>query len=1050
MSNSFGIFSLNSPILISDATFVSNFIEFEDVLIIARGSLLQIYSLKKSPNIQFDLKYEYQTFGNICRVVPLKHPKDSQANILLILNDLRFSILRYNKRESEIKTMQCGNISSSQGSILSPPYRIAQSASSLLLQINPQVLQFFQILPDSQLSAPINIPIPAKFIKDFDFLGSDDYSLKFAVLTEDFGQNSKLQILDVDPYLQTAETRNHKEPTVVTVKNDSYAIQGLDTNSVIVFNSETAFKFTINATTPPRPKSTTINTTSPLIKFTRMTHNLLIAADSGGNLLSILIQDNDATPAMRIGPINVPIALLKYDNRTLISISTSGESSLIQLCGETMKMHSVATPIMTNSGSLKKIVEVNSNEFIGLCGNGYSHIIRQSLILNEVARIPLMGIETIWFYQDCLVLSVDTQTFIIRLGDNEVEKIENDSFVLDQPTIAFKQTSDNSFIQITPFKVNSNIDGNEINDKGDFHVITDASISSSYVAFIINDESQFTIFVLDYDLNEVRRFEVPVPIEVIAVNDTFMATASWPENKVFVFSIETGSLVRTIEKVNCISLLFTDDYLILAETRDHVIYYPLNSLYDSKTSSADFVSLYCNGMHYKLIPTSEPNDVIVAGECPVLIHDLVVNGIEYHGFKDGAVSDDKFCLIHDDSLSLCRPSHFAITVHEEKSSDDIIDAVQITNPAKATNSTSLYNFVVASNNQDGHFSLSVVEHPLSTLHPTWPKEDEQLIGLKDDESYIGMASIVTDDPMKFLAVIYGQHLILFEVSDDMLLKRSQIDLKSKPFQISTYGNKIIVGFNNEFILYEPEIISHSDIQLKELTDMQTDGATSYISNDDELVAVADELQSLVLYVYDPKPNKFTEHARNCINFGLSICRVAVDDYFVIDYNGNLFQMQIGNSNNTESRDLDIHSCCALGEPCTSMIVLSYPKKDKDAVDEIDKSNGETDKDTQTKLLIGTQSSQYIEVLSFNATEDFEHLYRTIEREVQTVGRMTSGAHRTVLINNSYMLPCPIMYNFDLLKMFLDLDDESRAQIASMAGIDVNVAGDMCRHFLSLT
>ena len=96
---------------------------------------------------------------------------------------------------------------------------------------------------------------------------------------------------------------------------------------------------------------------------------------------------------------------------------------------------------------------------------------------------------------------------------------------------------------------------------------------------------------------------------------------------------------------------------------------------------------------------------------------------------------------------------------------------------------------------------------------------------------------------------------------------SNLQLEKVPFQITSFNSKFIVAFTEEFQLFELDFVSHSNIMLKNITKMLTQGSTSCISNDDEFVAVCDELQSLVLYYYDDTSNKFSEHARNCIDFG---------------------------------------------------------------------------------------------------------------------------------------------------------------------------------------
>lgn len=1043
---SYGIYSLNSPILISDAAIVRNFEGRHDVLVIARGSLLQFYSLSDG----FTLRYEYRLFGDIARIIPLKHPSDSQANILLILRDLRYSIIRFYTSNNSIKTVQSGNIESSTGVSLDPPFRVAVSPVALLLQVHQQVLQYFQINPSSQLGPPVNYSIPAKYIIDFDFMNSGEL-VKFAVLSEDFGQTTKLQIFDVDP--TTSRSTNHKDQIQAAMKNDSYAIKVIDSSSLIVFKTDAAIKVILNSSTNPKQRSSSIYTSDPLIKFARMDQNHFIAADNGNNLYSINLKDLDQVELFRIGSINTPIALLPYDNKHLISISQSGESFRIELVGDVNHMKSKTTTLMTNCSSVKKIIDVNSSEFIGICGNGFSHIIRQSLILEEFAQVPIMGVKDVWIFNNDFVITINEKTHLFSLDDDGVTPIQNEDLITNQPTIAFKQVSSTDFIQITPTKVLIS----SIKSCKDYSSIHQASISESKIGLIVSDGQTDFIAVLDFEMEEILNNEAPIPIEEIAVNDQYVAVSSWPESQIVILSIESGEAIKTIEKVNCIGMTFSPDYLIVAETRDHCLFYPLKAFEppeDGSKRDTSFTSLHCNGMHYTIIPFGDgtTNDVIVAGERPVLIQNLTVKEIEYSGFKGGACSEDKIVLIHDDSISFCHPSGYAMTVHEDKSSVNVIDTIQIVNNSKENESR--LNFIVASQDEKG-YSLSVVEHPLSTIHPTITKPN--------DKPYIGMSSISCNG-MKFVAVIFGDHLILYEVSDELLLERSNLQLEKVPFQITSFNSKFIVAFTEEFQLFELDFVSHSNIMLKNITKMLTQGSTSCISNDDEFVAVCDELQSLVLYYYDDTSNKFSEHARNCIDFGLSICRVSIDDYFSVDHAGNFFQMQISESKNIESSDLEICSCYALGESATAMLVFgenesdekptkeSEEKQTKESEEKPTKDSDEkplkVQEDKQTKVLIGTQSAQYIEVISFKPSDEFVALYNEIERNVQSLGRLSSFSHRAVLVDN-FMLPCPTMYNFDLIKMFLELETEQQNIIVEAAKLPLEQAIEISEQIMQM-
>ncbi|OHT10955.1 hypothetical protein TRFO_19527 [Tritrichomonas foetus] len=1003
---SFGITALNAPILISDAAIIHDFDGRQSAIIIARGSLLQFYSYNNFEGLK--LRSEYKLFGEVARIVPIHHISDTQTNILLIFCDFRYSIIRYIPKENNLKTVQAGNLASSSGVPIDPPFKIAVSPASLLLQLHQQVVQYFQIVPNSLLGPPVNCSIPAKHIIDFDFLNTGD-GTRFAVLTEDFSQSTKLQIYEIDTLSQTFSQRTNN---TITLQTDSYAIKVIDSNSLVVFTTASAIKVTLNVASP-RQRSSTIYTSHPLIKFARMDSTHFIAADMGNNLISISLQDGDLITVMRIGPINTPIALLPFDDKNLISLAQSGESSSINLMGDINHLIAETKPLMVNCGSVKKIVEVSNNEMIGICGDGFSHVIRQSLIMKELASIQVEGVDDLWIFNDEIIVSVYGQTYVLGFDGEKIIRKERYEIINNEPTICFRQISEDDFIQVTASTLSSN------STRLNLGLIIHASISDYNVGILLRNENNFTVKVFDYHFNETLSLDLDYSAEEVAINKDYLAVSSWAENIVYVYSLSNGKIVRTFSDFSSIAdMKFTTDYFVVLETREHINFF---SLCDESVN----IRIHCDGLHYSIIPY-DGNDVIISGENPILIQNLMLKGFKFPYFLKGSHSNNKFALADDSKLTICLGKGFSMTVHEDRSfENNIIDTIQIANPNK-DESVRGPNFVVATR-KGKSLSLYVAEHPLSNLTHVITKEEV--------EPYIGMASIYFNS-MKFVAIIFGQHLILFELCDDNLQERSKLDLSKVPFQISAFGSKFIVAFTDEFQLYEPDVVSHSDIRLKKLTNMLTQGSTSCLSNDDEFVAVCDELQSLVLYAYDDSSNKFCENARNCIDFGLSMCRVSVDDYFCVDHCGNFFQMQIGETKNIESSDLDILSCYALGDCISSMIVFQTPKKD-------------SEEETATKLLIGKQNSQYLEVVKFDPPEQFKLLYTEMEKEFQSLGRLSSRGHRTVLFDN-YLPQCPTMYNFDLLKMYLELDENSQQIIATHSLMNVQTAKQICDSLLKLT
>jgi hypothetical protein len=397
---------------------------------------------------------------------------------------------------------------------------------------------------------------------------------------------------------------------------------------------------------------------------------------------------------------------------------------------------------------------------------------------------------------------------------------------------------------------------------------------------------------------------------------------------------------------------------------------------------------------------------LVSGEHPVLIQDCVVKGFEYKAFTAGAARADRFALACGDGLAIVAAETFALAVHDGRNPHNVIDAVQVGDTE---------TFIVAADSHD-HVNLCVTTHPLA---------DPQLAVIVDcPGAYVGMTALSFHD-MNYIAVIFGNHLRVYEVRDGHLEVRSNLDLGAVPFAIERFKQCLLVAFPQTVELYLPELVSASDVHLRKVSEIATQGSASCIACDDDILAVADELQSMILYNFNETTNKFRENARNCSDLGIQFCRQRGDDYFAIDTTGSFYHMAIADTKNLESYDLIILASCNLGQRATAMAVL--PAKDP-------------------HLLIATESGQYIEVVAFTPPPRFEELYSSIEMHVQSLGRFSSRAYRTVMIGN-YLFPSPVIPVLDLVKIFIHLDEVAQERIAGSVGMSIQEARQICAQVL---
>jgi hypothetical protein len=504
---------------------------------------------------------------------------------------------------------------------------------------------------------------------------------------------------------------------------------------------------------------------------------------------------------------------------------------------------------------------------------------------------------------------------MVELHDREVTLVTDTSLCCHQATLAF--TLD-PFVQVTESNIVSGT------DCIDFDKIICGSIHSDLIGVVTFSGDQYWLWILGSDLAVKSQFDLPASAEAIALNSTLVAISSWAEDSVFIYNEE--SLIRTIRSIKAVSLSFTGTFIAVLCSRDRCLFYSLEDL-------DDIHCLYCEGLHHSII-ACEAGGLLLSGERPVLVQDLALKGFEYQGFTKGASRGAELALVCGDRLAVVRGTGFSMVVRDDQTLLNVLDAMLIPDSAK---------FIVVTE-QGGRTNLGIADHPTS--------RPRHVVSVRPGE-YVGIALIIFER-MTIAAVVLATHLVVYEFCDDLLQMRSEVTLPSTPIAIESFGQRFIVAYPETFTLYQPDIISASDVKLKKVTDTPTLGASSCITCSDEIVAVTDELQSMVLYSFDESTHTFAEVARNTVDVGMSICRMRGDDYFCVDGTGNLYQMVIGETKNLESNDLVIMSCCNLGRPVKAMTVL------------------------QARLIIGTDVGQYIEILSFDRSPEFEQLYEAIE------------------------------------------------------------------------
>lgn len=418
-----------------------------------------------------------------------------------------------------------------------------------------------------------------------------------------------------------------------------------------------------------------------------------------------------------------------------------------------------------------------------------------------------------------------------------------------------------------------------------------------------------------------------------------------------------------------------------------------------------------------VIITNEKLNICHCNGFAMAVHNrtLANNIIDAIPAPDSARSADSLTDERSDDLPSASDATQSNDADTDANSDDSSDDESPPAPDMTPGST---NFIVVAESTDG-VVIGIADHPL-TAQIEDPHELSHELG-----SFVGLAAISNSD-LKLVAVLFTNNLILFEYVDHTLQQRSVMPLKFQPFCIEAFNNQhFILGYRRMFQLYSPDVISCSVIELRKVCEVLTQGSAVHYSCDDDMVAVADELESIVLFAFNKKDNKFMESARNCVSLRPVMCRMRGDDYFCVDKAGAFSHLSIARSKNVESSDLAVTFSGNISQSVVSMVLFQE----------------------ELKLIAATSLGQYVEIVLFKPSQEFEVLYGVLENHIRTIGNAASLLHRTVM-RGSIVAPGQTMYNLDLLNMFTKLAPEQKEGLAKLAEMTVEDAMTICAGVLS--
>ena len=191
--------------------------------------------------------------------------------------------------------------------------------------------------------------------------------------------------------------------------------------------------------------------------------------------------------------------------------------------------------------------------------------------------------------------------------------------------------------------------------------------------------------------------------------------------------------------------------------------------------------------------------------------------------------------------------------------------------------------------------------------------------------------------------------------------------------------------------------------------------------------IGDLIESLIIYEYDDSNITFKEVFRESHELSCSSCTFVDDEsIFCGDFNSYLYLVNLSQEKNYASNDLKIMSVCSLGSSAKTIFYCME----------------------LNCILIGTSNGEIIECKEAETPEIFQSFYTSIEKSISSLGGFECAQFRKCICMG-YFLGIPRIYDVDLLKTFLELNEEQKRKIIEKNGLDLSVddADFICKRIL---
>ena len=1008
---------------ITDVATVSSFYEDCDALAVGLGNRLVIYKIEDQ--FLHDPR-TFELYGEINRVIPIQYSHATQGNLLVILDDLQVCILSADENDhNKIKTVSTGTLSPTSDAPI-PKIKHALHPNAVVLQLSNTRLDVFPITSNCKLSIPFFVEIGCKRIIDFHFIGPTAKVTRLAVLTEEFNKANILRLIEIDSLNNSFIEDPEKN---VTLPPDTYLLVPYDPENqaiIVAFSTQRAIRVLYNNLTP-QTTTATIFTNVPLTKLLPLKPNFYMAIDQANNLRVVKLEKEGNVHFIDVAKCPRPSAIAAISS-TLAFIGSELDDSIIYNVEEGVNSSSATVfDVIKNTGPAINFFQ-DQNKLISIFEKAVIES-QEMYGFKPLLKVSCSGFSNIFPFfieskeMSCFVLSSSNYSKILSTTiDGEYLDYSNlVNFCYNEPTIAFKQLDEHTFLQITNKKIIKFTENNNqiisIDNPDDpNNIFFKASIWNNKLAV----STQNSIQLYDFQENIIAKGSRIVPngiITALAISESYLAYATTSPSSIIILhtnSLQSDFKTITVKSnVVIIDLLFHCNTIFALHLKDKF------SIFNIRNTKIVKEIINC-GFHSQMRLINE-NQIFVCGSNPMIIN--AINNSQFHGFplkvdslNSAIYFNEQLILLNTDSLTFGTLTPPKFVNFSLRSQMPLIDIFKMKDKYISVKKVSPHNealFLSSDKYEEGIEPFYVFQMN-NCFTGYYIEKDYLFIGT--NQSVIKFQ--ILDETIQYLAEASISGIFLTNQINTTHPRNNYI------YKIGTFRDYMYIQNYNQVIFYTADISTpHECILYPMIPPLVIRDEIIHFACNNQIAAIVNANKTVIIYSYDDFHEKFIPIPSYQSPVEITALSISGTKIICAAANGVVLVLGSVCSFNSAQTEHVVQVSFSIGERITSM--RTFPDK---------------------TTILGTRKGKVMILRHIKANDKLYSAYEILTSKLQSIGRFTKRLQRYPKIGR-YILPGKMIYDLDLIKRFNSLTADEQEKIFKNSTISASDARHLTEMFV---